>query len=346
MTTNQPLIRFSVIGVNHFHVYGMINSLIKAGAEFVAVYNKELDVLVKFIQWYPQAKVVDNPQEILEDESIQLVVSAAIYSERAPLGVEVMRHGKDFLSDKPGFTTLEQLAEVRQVQAETGRIYSICFSERFESPATVKAGELVAQGRIGRVIHTLIVAPHRANVKIRPAWFFQREHNGGILADIGSHQCDQFLFFTGSTSAEIATSAVANYKHPQFPGFEDFGEMVLRGNNGNGYVRLDWYTPDGLSNWGDGRLFILGTEGYIEARKYVDIAGRPDTDHLFVVDQKSTEYINCKEVPLPYAGQLIYDVINRTETAMSQTHCFLASELALKAEAQATRLTSSVGHRP
>lgn len=339
MTTNQPLIRFSVIGVNHFHIYGMVNSLIKAGAEFVAVYNKEPDLLGKFIQWYPQAKVAESIQEILEDESIKLVVSAAIYNERAPLGIKVMRHGKDYLSDKPGFVSLEQLAEVRKVQAETGRIYSICYSERFESPATVKAGELVAEGRIGKVVQTISIAPHRANIKLRPWWFFKREYNGGILADIGSHQVDQFLLFTGSTSAEIATSAIANYKHPQFPDFEDFGEMVLRGNNGNGYVRLDWYTPDGLDNWGDGRLVILGTEGYIEARKYVDIAGRPGTDHLFLVDQKSTQYIDCKDVPLPFAGQLIYDVINRTETAMCQAHCFLTSEIALKAEAQATRLT-------
>jgi predicted dehydrogenase len=339
MTTNQPALRFSVIGVNHFHIYGQVNSLIDAGAEFVAAYNKEPDTLANFIKYYPGVKIVETLQEILEDESIQLVVSAAIYSERASIGIAAMQHGKDFMSDKPGFTTLEQLAAVRKVQAETGRIYSICFSERFQSPATVKAGELVAQGRIGRVIQTLGIGPHRTNIKSRPYWFFKKEYIGGILADIGSHQCDQFLFFTGSTSAKIVAASVANYKHPQFPTFEDFGQLVLQGDSGNGYVRVDWYNPDGLATWGDGRLFILGTEGYIEARKYIDVAGRSGTDHLFVVDQKGTEYIDCSAVPLPYGGQLIYDVLNRTETAMSQAHCFLASELALQAEAQAVRLS-------
>jgi hypothetical protein len=43
-------------------------------------------------------------------------------------------------------------------------------------------------------------------------------------------------------------------------------------------------------------------------------------------------------VDLPYGGQLVNDVLNRTETAMSQEHCFLATELALKAQKQAKKL--------
>jgi hypothetical protein len=131
---------------------------------------------------------------------------------------------------------------------------------------------------------------------------------------------------------------VANYKYPEYPELEDFGEVILRGNGGTGYVRVDWFTPDGLGTWGDGRVIILGTEGYIELRKYCDIAGRPGGDHLFLVDQEGTHYIDCRDVELPYGRRLIGDIINRTETAMPQAHCFLASELALQAQAQARRL--------
>jgi predicted dehydrogenase len=277
-------------------------------------------------------------EEILEDETIQLVVSAAIPSERAPLGIAVMQHGKDYMSDKPGFTTLEQLAEARRIQAETGRIYSICFSERFENRATVKAGELVKVGAIGRVIQTIGLGPHRANLPNRPDWFFRREQYGGIITDIGSHQADQFLFFTGSTSAEVVAAHVANYHHPEHPELEDFGDLLLRGDGGTGYIRVDWFTPDGLDVWGDTRLTVLGTDGYIEVRKNIDIAGRPGGDHLFLVDHKGTHYIDCSDAPLPYGPQLVSDIVNRTETAMTQEHCFLAAELVLRAEAQASRL--------
>ena len=333
-------IQFAAIGLNHGHIYGQVSLLLKAGAELVAFYATEPELIAPFARLYPQARLVGNPEEILEDPTIQLVVSASILSERAPLGIQVMQHGKDFMSDKPGFTTLEQLAEVRQVQAETGRIYSICYSEHFESPATVKAGDLVQAGAIGKVLQTIGLGPHRLNLPTRPEWFFRKAAYGGILTDIASHQTEQFLFFTGSTQAEVVASQVANYTHPDYPELEDFGDVVLRGDGGTGYVRVDWFTPDGLNTWGDGRLTILGTEGYIEIRKNCDIAGRDGGNHLFLVNQKSTQYFDCSKLDLPYGKQLVADIINRTETAMTQEHCFLASQLALEAQAKAKHLTS------
>jgi predicted dehydrogenase len=335
---NQPKVRFAAIGLNHGHIYGQVNLLLRAGAELVSFYAKEPELVTKFGSEYPQAKLASRPQEILEDPTIQLVVSAGIPNERGPFGVAVMQHGKDYMSDKPAFTTLEQLAEARRVQTETGRIFSVCFSERFENLATVKAGELVQAGAIGRVVQTIGLGPHRMRPAQRPDWFFRRAQYGGILTDIASHQVDQFLFFTGSTQAEVAASQVANFNHPQYPELEDFGDITLRGNGGTGYIRVDWFTPEGLNTWGDTRLTILGTDGYIEIRKNCDIAGRSGGNHLFIVDQKETRYIDCSAGDLPYGRQLVYDISHRTETAMSQTHCFLVCELALQAQIQAKRL--------
>jgi hypothetical protein len=111
--------------------------------------------------------------------------------------------------------------------------------------------------------------------------------------------------------------------------------MLLRAEAATGYIRVDWFTPDGLPTWGDGRLFIVGTEGTIELRKYVDIAGRPGTDHLLLVDRKGVHRIDCSAVELPYGQQLIRDVLDRTETAMPQERCLQAMELALTAQAMA-----------
>jgi predicted dehydrogenase len=332
-------IRFAAIGLNHGHINGQVDSVLRGGGQLVSFFAKEPELAEAFSKRYPQARLARGEREILEDDSIQLVVSASIPDERAPLGLEVMRHGKDFMVDKPGMTTLEQLAEARRVQAETRRIYSILYSERLENRATVKAGELVKGGAIGQVIQTVGLGPHRMNPSTRPPWFFERERYGGILCDIASHQFDQFLFFTGSTRAEVVAAQVGNVHHPDQPGIEDFGDVMLRGNGGSGYVRVDWFTPDGLNTWGDGRLTILGTDGFIELRKNVDIAGRPGGDHLFLVDQKETRYLECKNEPLPYGERLVDDVLNRTETAMAQAHCFLAMELALLAEKQAQRLS-------
>jgi predicted dehydrogenase len=337
--TVEPRLRFGVIGINHSHINSQVDAVIRGGGALVSVFAKEPDLLDAFTKRFPQARRAKDEREILEDASIQLVLSSGIPVERAPLGIRVMQHGKDYMSDKPGITTLAQLAEVRKVQAETKRIYSIMYSERFENRATVKAGDLVKAGAIGRVIQTIGLGPHRITPASRPAWFWDKSQYGGILCDIGSHQGDQFLYFTGSTSADVVASQVGNVNHPDRPGFEDFGDVMLRGSGGAGYVRLDWFTPDGLSTWGDGRLTILGTDGFIEIRKNVDIAGRPGGSHLFLVDNKSTRYIDCADVTLPYGEQLVSDVVNRTETAMSQAHCFLATEVMLQAQATAQRVT-------
>jgi predicted dehydrogenase len=335
-------IRFAVIGINHYHIYTQVEAVLRGGGELVWLYAKEPDLAAAFLKRFPQARVARGEDEIFEDGSIQLVLSSGIPDERAPLGIRAMRHGKDYMSDKPGIVTLDQLAEVRRVQAETRRIYSIMYSERLENRATVKAGELVKAGAIGGVVQTVGLGPHRMNAKQRPAWFFDKKRYGGILCDIGSHQADQFLFFTGSTRAEVVAAQVGNVHNTRYPEFEDFGDVVLRGDRGTGYIRVDWFTPDGLATWGDGRLTILGTDGFIEVRKNIDIAGRPGGSHLFLVDQKETRYIDCSNQDLPYGAQLVSDVINRTETAMPQEHCFLATELILKAQQQAQRLNFKV----
>jgi predicted dehydrogenase len=340
-------IKFAVCGISHDHVYGMIGAVQRGGGEMVAAWAGEDDKLAMFTKRFPDVKIVKTQEEILNDPSVQLVLSSQIANERAPLGVKAMKHGKDFLSDKPGITTLEQLEEVRKTIAETGRIFAIMYSERLEVKAAVYAGQLVQQGAIGKVIQTINIAPHQIFQRAgnagggagRPEWFWHANQFGGILCDIGSHQVDQFLYYTGSTEAEVVESQIANVRHPDHPEFQDFGDMVLRGNRGFGYVRLDWFTPDGLGTWGDGRLFILGTDGYIEVRKYTDVAVKHQGNNLFIVDKNQARYIDCNQMPLPFGTQFVSDIVNRTHTAQDQTQCLLAAELVIKAQMKAKQVT-------
>lgn len=340
-------IKFAVCGMSHDHIYGMVGAIQRGGGELVAVWGGEADKLAAFTKRFSSVKVVKTQEEILDDPSIQLVLSSQIANERAPLGVRAMKKGKDYLSDKPGITTLEQLADVRKTIAETKRIYAIMYSERLEVKAAVYAGDLIHQGAIGKVIQTINIAPHQifqhggvaGGGSGRPDWFWNPEQYGGILCDIGSHQVDQFLYYTGSTQAEVAESQIANVRHHDHPKFQDFGDMVLRGNRGFGYVRLDWFTPDGLGTWGDGRLFVLGTDGYIEVRKYTDVAVKHQGNNLFLVDAKEARYIDCSNMTLPFGPQFVADVVNRTHIAQDQDQCLLAAELVIKAQRNAKFVT-------
>ena len=332
-------IKFAVIGLDHYHIMGITAAVIRGGGELVAFYATQPKAIADFQKLYPNAKLATSEDEILSDPSIKLVCGAPIPNLRAPLGIRAMKHGKDYLSDKPAVTTLEQLAEVRKISAETGKMFAIMYSERLEVRAAVQAGYLIKAGAIGKVVQTVNIAPHKVNDITRPDWFWDPAQYGGILCDIGSHQADQFVYYTNSTTAEVTASQIANVNHPNHPKFQDFGDMMMHGNGGAGYVRVDWFTPNGLSTWGDGRLFILGTDGYIELRKYIDIAGRPKGNHLFIVDQKEVRYIDCNNVELPFGPQFVSDIVNRTHTGQNQEQALLAAELVLKAQKNAKVLT-------
>jgi predicted dehydrogenase len=344
---SRPTCRFAVCGMSHDHIFGMVEAIQSGGGELVAAFGAEAQQVNRFKQKFPDPRLVASTQEILDDPSIDLVLSSTIASERAALGIAAMQAGKDFLSDKPGATTLEQIEAIRRTVAATARIYGIMYSERFEVKAAVYAGELVHSGEIGTVVQTINIAPHqirqrnpgrRGRSAERPGWFWDPLQSGGILCDIGSHQVDQFLFFTGSTQATVVGAQVANVANPDKPQFQDFGDMTLRGNRGTGYVRVDWLTPDGLGTWGDGRLFILGTEGYIEIRKYCDVARSPRGNTLFVVNGQRARMIDCNRIPLPFGAQFVADVVNRTQTAQDQAQCLLAAELAVRAQMTAATL--------
>lgn len=330
-------LRFAAVGLNHNHIYGQVNCLLRAGAKLVGFHEKDNALAAEFTAAYGDAPRIASLEQILEDESIGLITSAAVSSQRAELAISAMRHGKDVLVDKPGMTSLDQLAKVRRAQAETGRIFSILYSEHFESPATVKAGELVAAGAIGEVVHLVGLGPHRLRKETRPDWFFRRQDYGGILTDIASHQCEQFLFFTGASDATILSASVDNRSVPDRAELQDTGNIQLSTGSATGTIHVNWLTPDGMPTWGDGRLFVVGTTGSIEVRKTVDLAGREGGNHLFIADRKGVEHIDCAGVELPFGRQLVADIRDRTETAMPQERCFKAMELALEAQAIAER---------
>jgi predicted dehydrogenase len=329
-------IRFAVIGLDHYHIMSMTAAVQRGGGELVCFHATDPKQIADFRKQFGDVRLARGEDEILQDKSIQLVAAAPIPDQRTPLGLRVMAAGKDYLSDKPGIITLEQLARVREAVKQTGRKYAIMYSERLEVPAAVKAGELVKTGAIGKVVQTVNLAPHRIGAG-RPDWFWDKARYGGILTDIGSHQADQFLFYTGSRTAKVVASQTGNFNNTDHPKFEDFGDMTAVGDGGTGYVRVDWFTPDGLGVWGDGRLFLLGTEGYIELRKYIDPTGRPGGNHLLIVDKKQARYIDCSQVVLPFGPQFVTDIVERTSIAQDQDHALLAAELVLTAQKNATR---------
>lgn len=344
----QPVVKpgefvFAACYLEHGHIYGQCNGLLEAGATLKWVYDTDPVKVEQFCAKYPQAKPARSFDEIISDPEVHMVAAAAVPCIRGPIGCRVMAAGKDYFTDKTPFTSIEQLDQAREVVKQTGRKYMVYYSERLHVECAMHAGDLVQGGAIGRVLQVVGLGPHRLSKPTRPAWFFERAKYGGILCDIGSHQFEQFLHYSGATDATVTNAAVANFANPDTPELEDFGEASLVGNNGaSNYIRVDWFTPDGLRTWGDGRTIILGTKGYIELRKYVDVGRDAAGDNLILVDGQGEQFINVAgKVGFRFFGEMILDCLNRTEKAMTQEHAFKAAELCLKAQAAARVITPS-----
>ncbi len=332
---------FAALGLDHGHIHGMVELLVDAGATLTLVHDPDPAKVADFLERFPQARAAASEQEVLDDPEVRLVASASIANRRAPLGVRVLDAGKDFFADKPAITTMADLQAARDAVARTGRKFAVYYGERVHSEAAILAGQLIEQGAIGRVLQVVSFGPHRIGSG-RPDWFYDPEQYGGIICDIGSHNFEQMLHYTGATAGEIVSSTVANYAHPETPGLQDFGDAhVVLDNGATGYVRVDWFTPAGLDVFGDGRTVLLGTDGYIELRKYVDITTDNGGGQVLLVNQDGQFRFDATgKTGFPFFGQLIRDCLDRTEHAMTQEHAFMAAELSIIAQRDARVLAS------
>ena len=331
---------FAAAFFEHAHIYGQTEGLAGAGANCKWAWDPDPQKLDAFCRAFPSAKRARCFEEILEDPEVKLVTAAGVPSERAEVGFAVMESGKDYFVDKAPFTTLEQLEAAKAMVEKTGQKYCCDFSERVHTEAGYYAGELIQRGAIGRVLQILILAPHNLAKASRPGWFFQKEKYGGILTDIGSHQFEQFLSFASATDGAVNFARVDNFANPDTPELEDFGEASITTQNGvSCYCRLDWFNPRGLRNWGDGRTFILGTEGTIEVRKYIELAAPEKvTDTIYLIDHQGEHRIPCEgRVGFPFYNAFVLDCLNRTENVMTHAHAFKSTELSMQAQAIADK---------
>lgn len=330
---------FSVIGLDHGHIYAMTNGLLEAGATLRQVYDPDEKKVAAFLARYPQGHRAESEEEVLQSD-VNLIATAIRPDQRGALAVRAMLAGKNAFADKPGFLTLSDLDCIRTTRAQTGKKYFIYFGERVHVEGAVCAEELIRNGSVGKVLNVTNLAPHRLNPSSRPAWFWDTDKNGSILIDLGSHQIEQFLTYSGSKTAEIVYSSMKNFSNPEHPGFYDYGDCLLEGDSGAScFFKVDWFTPDGMGAWGDGRTFVTGTDGCIEIRKYIDVGRSSDADHVYFTDFSGEHLIEAHgKYGFPYFGNIILDCINGTDCAIEPDKTLEAMRLAIEASEKARKV--------
>ncbi|MBS0643249.1 MAG: Gfo/Idh/MocA family oxidoreductase [Proteobacteria bacterium] len=330
------MLRFAAIGLDHRHIYDLTAGLLAAGAECIGYDPVTTDprVLAGFQKRFSYLPALERSR-LLDDPSVDFIVIAAVPRDRAALAIEAMRRGKDVMVDKPGVVDIDQLDAVEATMRETGRIWSVALGTLL-SPAVQEALRVAQSGELGRLVSLTSLAPHRLNRALRPDWFFDKPAYGGIINDIGVHSIDTFMAFAGTSEPVVAHAMIGCFGTAP-PGFEDFAEVTLRGGGMTGSMRVDWFTPDGLQDWGDGRLFLVGTDGTLELRKNLDIEGRPGGNHMFVANRERTRHVDCGALPVCYYADFLADVRDRAGRVLADGRIVAACRVALRCQAAAER---------
>lgn len=331
--------RVGVVGIEHLHLFEMVDGLVAAGAETVCHAAEAGPLSDMYVGWRTESEP-RSVHAVIADDSLDLVVLAGVPSSRAGIAVQALRAGRHVLAAKPAVTTLDDLALVDEAARDADRRWWVFFSERLVNRAVSESVRLVRAGAIGELVAVSGAAPHMLAPTGRPHWFFDRELSGGILCDLAAHQADQLLALAGLGSTEVVTATVANVANPDHPELQDLGRMSLRHVTDDGRVVLshhhvDWLSPAGLGTWGDVRLVITGTGGTIEVRSNIDVAGEPGAEHLILVDGERAARVDCSGVELDWAQRLVADVESGSDTLVPHAHTVAACDVVLRAQAVA-----------
>jgi predicted dehydrogenase len=331
--------RFAVIGLSHVHIVAMTHALLSVpGVSCGGFFLEETPVAKGFVALYR-----DLPRrsrdELLGDPSIDLILCADVNGHRAPVLLAALEAGKHVFVDKPPVTTLDELDAVERVVKESGKLFFVYFGERLGNPLSVKARQLLREGRIGRPVNFIGLGPHKLSIEHRPAWMFDPELYGGILNDIAVHQVELFCWLTGQQVVRFH-SRVGNFATPQHPAFEDFGDVSFEGDGGTaGYARVDWLTPDALPTWGDIRQFLVGTEGTLEIRSTINL-GSEDPKPVLLLTTRSgaPERVDVSDVDAAWAPRLVADIQDGVNRLTPHEETFAALRTVLLMQKRAERI--------
>jgi predicted dehydrogenase len=331
--------RFAVIGLSHVHIVAMTHALLNVPGVSCGGFAPEETPIAKGFAGLYRDLPHRSRDELLGDPSIDLILCADVYGHRASVLLAALEAGKHVFVDKPAVTTLDELEAVERAVKVSGKLVFVYFGERLGNPLCVKARQLLSEGRIGRPVNFIGLGPHKLSIEHRPPWMFDPRLYGGILNDIAVHQVELFCWLTRQKIVGFR-SRVGNFATPQYPAFEDFGDVSFEGDGGTaGYARVDWLSPDALPTWGDIRQFLVGTEGTMEIRSTINLGSQdPKPVLLLTTRSGAPEQIGVSDVDTAWAPQLVADIRDGVNRLTPHEETFAALRTVLLMQQRAERI--------
>ncbi|OCA85969.1 hypothetical protein A8F94_14070 [Bacillus sp. FJAT-27225] len=331
--------RFAVVGCRHFHILEFIDEMIKLGHQFAGIYESENSSYRDTITNKYLVKSFGSLNDLLP-ENLDIVVCSDINSRKIDVVEWCEKHRIHIMADKPIVTSFEQYERLERVMSRNHIQVGMMLTERFQ-PVFQTLKRLMDERRFGDITHISVKKPHRLGKAKREPWFFSKSLSGGIVVDLLIHDFDLLRWLTGMEATKINGYMTKNI----LPEYEDFYDVasfsVLLTNRLPVQLYADWHTPSSSWTWGDGRVFITGTEGCAELRLQGDPFIEKQSLLLYGSHQEALQKIALQQPDSGLAADFIYRIEGN---AHSITHQAIldATMDTLQADAQAIKINRLV----
>jgi scyllo-inositol 2-dehydrogenase (NADP+) len=170
-----------------------------SGLRLAAVTSRRMNEIARD---FPEAKAYENPQSLIDDPDIELVVVATPNETHAALARAALEAGKHVVVDKPFTLDAGEAEALISLADAVGRKLSVFHNRRWDSDfLTVR--RLVDDGRLGEIAY---YEAHfdRFRPEIKQGWRETEAPGAGLLYDLGAHLIDQALVLFGLPQAVTA----------------------------------------------------------------------------------------------------------------------------------------------
>ncbi|MFD2671393.1 Gfo/Idh/MocA family protein [Marinicrinis sediminis] len=255
---------FAIIGCQHAHISIFIEEMLALGHVCKGIYERENHRLAEQIARKYDLPIVASLEE-LEQESIDLIGCAAINNEKIDIMEWCEQFGKPIMIDKPAVTNRDGLKRLSALISRNQLEIGMLLTERYR-PSVSTLKRRIAEGRYGTIVHISMRKPHMLRPEDRPDWHFSKEQSGGIINDLFVHDIDLLRWLLADEICEMQAFRSKRIL-PEYPDFYDAaGLQIKMQGGGTAQLYADWHTPESCWTYGDGRIFVTGTEGTAELR--------------------------------------------------------------------------------
>lgn len=145
---------------------------------------------------YPEARIARSLDELLEMDTIRLVVICTPNQTHFPFALRCLEAGRDVVVDKPFTNTVQEAVELVQTAQRLGRVLSVYHDRRFDADFQALR-KVAASGELGRIVR-FEAHYDRYRPKRKPeAWREIPGPGSGVFADLGPHLLDYALTLLG-----------------------------------------------------------------------------------------------------------------------------------------------------